>query len=62
MPGLRCFAGVSVVEEVEKKNVKLNKHKKSKKKSARTCGNCYVTIRTYRPIFIYLLGVLILES
>ena len=32
--GLRCFAGVSVVEEVEKKNAKLNKRKKSKKKKA----------------------------
>ena len=30
--GLRCFAGVSVVKEVEKKNAKLNKCKKSKKK------------------------------
>ena len=41
VPGLRCFAGVSVVKEVEKKNAKLNKCEKSKrKKSARTCGNC----------------------
>ena len=34
--GLHCFAGVSVVEEVEKKNAKLNKCKKSKKKKKRT--------------------------